>query len=270
MNLFICPICSDKTQTYELLVKENNTLRCSQNHCFDFAKEGYVNLLLVQNKKSKQPGDSPEMIQARREFLNAGHYECLAQALHKTLESQLNKDTVVLDLGCGEGYYTRYIQNRKPFTLYGIDISKTAIRYAAKQNNIASYAVANAFNLPFANNSVDIVLQIYAYGKPEEIKRVLKPNGRYIIVSPATNHLLELKERIYDKVQTHKASEIPKDFEVIEIQKISETIIPDTKARTNLLKMTPFYWATTEYKKNNLLSAEPFEITLDFTISHYK
>lgn len=268
MNLFICPLCAEPLSQEPAC--SNHPLRCVNNHCFDIAKEGYVNLLPVQKKKSKEPGDSPEMIQARRAFLNAGFYTVLAQGVLELLAEQLEPDMSILDLGCGEGYYTRYLHQKLSeqggFELYGIDISKTAIRYAAKQYPAASYAVANAFELPFADGSIDKVLQIYAYGNPQEISRVLKPEGEYIIVSPNENHLLELKQRIYDKVNTHELPEPPEGFEAVSTQRISDTITPDTSARANLLKMTPFYWAAVKEKQEKIEQAEPFSISLDFTI----
>lgn len=99
---FSCPLC------HQPLSREKNSYICPQRHQFDMAKEGYVNLLPVQHKRSRDPGDSAEMIQARRAFLDAGHYQPLRDAIVAQLRERLDeKATAVLDIGCGEGYYTR-------------------------------------------------------------------------------------------------------------------------------------------------------------------
>lgn len=268
MNLFHCPLC--QSAFVQADDDAQNILRCENNHSFDRAKEGYVNLLPVQKKKSKTPGDSAEMILARREFLNQGHYQSLASGLLDVFSEECANAKHMLDLGCGEGYYTRYLQSHwkqeNAFELYGIDISKPAIRSAAKQNSKGHYAVANAFELPFGDGMFDAVLQVYAYGNPAEVSRVLNDKGLYIIVSPHENHLIELKERIYDNAKTHDLPDIPDGFVLQSERRITDTIMPSKDARNNLLKMTPFYWAAVKEKQERIQQEAPFSITLDFYV----
>ncbi|MAA63070.1 MAG: rRNA (guanine-N1)-methyltransferase, partial [Idiomarina sp.] len=111
--------------------------RCENGHSYDVAKQGYVNLLPVQNKRSKDPGDSKAMVQARREFLDQGYYQPLAQVLADTVFAQ--GEQAVLDAGCGEGYYLRYLveqaeQNGTDLCMAALDISKWAVQAAAKRD----------------------------------------------------------------------------------------------------------------------------------------
>ncbi|WP_396424548.1 hypothetical protein LLNCDO702_07280 [Lactococcus lactis subsp. lactis] len=123
-----CPVCS------HLLIKEQNTYKCENNHTFDLAKEGYLNLLLNAKKTS---GDSKEMMAARRDFLAKGYYEKLSDRVNQRLKKSHLTDQAILDIGCGEGYYLSRCQKEiapKASNFYGMDISKLGIRMAAKKN----------------------------------------------------------------------------------------------------------------------------------------
>src|SRR5690606_39275610 len=126
MNLLMCPVCR------EALALEGKTWRCkSNNHSYDIAKQGYVNLHVVQHKHSKNPGDTPESVQARRSFLSAGFYAPLQQAVvAKIRELRIEN---LLDIGCGEGYYTNAME-AEAIQVVGVDIAKTAVQVAAKLN----------------------------------------------------------------------------------------------------------------------------------------
>lgn len=142
-----CPLCH---QALQLSVQQ---WRCSNNHQFDCAKEGYVNLMPVQHKGSKQPGDSTEMMQARRAFLDAGYYQPLQQRVCELLDAALPLDaTMLLDIGCGEGYYTAAVADRlnrqRQMAVFGLDVAKVAVRYGAKRYQQVNFCVASSHRLP--------------------------------------------------------------------------------------------------------------------------
>ena len=147
---FSCPLC------HQPLSREKNSYICPQRHQFDMAKEGYVNLLPVQHKRSRDPGDSAEMMQARRAFLDAGHYQPLRDAIVAQLRERLDdKATAVLDIGCGEGYYTHAFADALPeITTFGLDVSKVAIKAAAKRYPQVTFCVASSHRLPFSDTDV--------------------------------------------------------------------------------------------------------------------
>ena len=194
--MWICPICQQP------LSPVPHGLACAARHQFDRAREGYVNLLPVQQKKSKNPGDNPAMIDARRRFLHAGHYQPLATTISQLLP--IHGKDVLLDIGCGEGYYSQFILQQHPeLQLIGIDISKAAIKAAAKQCSAQQWAVASAYQLPLPDGVVDAVLRVYAPSLDSELCRVLKPAGHVVTVTPAPEHLLQFKQRVYTEVRLH-------------------------------------------------------------------
>ncbi len=198
---FSCPLCHAR------LTRSEKSYACPQGHQFDMAKEGYVNLLPVQHKRSRDQGDSSEMMQARLAFLDAGHYQPLREAVAQLLEDNLTDSAAgVLDIGCGEGYYTaRFAQvaQEKGAQTFGLDVSKVAIRAAAKRYSGVTFCVASSHRLPFDNASMDAVIRIYAPCKAQELARVIKPGGWVITVTPGPRHLMELKGLIYDDVRLH-------------------------------------------------------------------
>ncbi|MGL5243402.1 MAG: 23S rRNA (guanine(745)-N(1))-methyltransferase, partial [Kluyvera ascorbata] len=191
---YSCPLC------HAPLTRSGNSYLCPQHHQFDRAKEGYVNLLPVQHKRSRDPGDSAEMMQARRAFLDAGHYQPLRDAVCDKLRMIAPRQ--VLDIGCGEGYYTHAFAAEAQET-WGLDVSKTAVRYGAKRYPQVNFCVASSQRLPFADGCMDAVIRIYAPCNPLELKRVVKPGGWVITVTPGPRHLVELKGLIYSEVQLH-------------------------------------------------------------------
>lgn len=194
--MYLCPLCQQP------LNLTGAQYQCSNRHSFDVAREGYVNLLPVQQKNSKDPGDNKDMMQARRDFLHAGWYAPLAQRVSQTLAEV--KPGTVLDLGCGEGYYSSKLKQALPQAqLYGVDISKAAIKFAAKANRDIQFSVASAYQLPFANNSFDAIVRIYAPSKAEELQRLVKAAGHLLTVTPGPAHLVQIKQAVYDDVRLH-------------------------------------------------------------------
>lgn len=260
---FYCPLCAAPLSRFD------NTLKCDQNHSFDYAKEGYVNLLPVQQKKSLQPGDDKAMVLARRAFLQTGAYDFLQKNLVDTI-NKLSPKTIV-DLGCGEGYYTDAVQTGTGAQTYGIDISKAAVKYAAKRNKNVHYAVATNAHLPFADQQIDLIANVFAPLVGKECQRILAKQGCIVSVAPGPDHLIELKQAIYSTPERHTSPTPPQGFEVAEQHNISAKISLSSGASvSDLLTMTPFGWKISDFAKQKILANLPFSVTLDFVISQFK
>ncbi|MEC6815398.1 23S rRNA (guanine(745)-N(1))-methyltransferase [Photobacterium toruni] len=270
-----CPLCH-----LPLIMNANNasstSYRCSNNHQFDQAKEGYVNLMPVHHKSSKNPGDNKEMMQARRLFLNTDHYQPLRNAVMAQLRHYLPTDaTELLDIGCGEGYYTsEFVQLRQQFpdiTIHGLDISKVAVKYAAKRYHDCDFCVASSHRLPFADHFLDGVVRIYAPCKGEELNRAIKSGGILVAVTPAPRHLYQLKELIYNGVNLHDVPvENIEGFELVADEQLHYDMTLSGEEATALMQMTPFAWKTSEQVWQQLAQAQNFGCEADFAIRVYR
>jgi 23S rRNA (guanine745-N1)-methyltransferase len=264
-----CPLCQHE------LFFANNQYRCENNHQFDNAKEGYVNLMPVHHKRSKNPGDNKEMMQARRAFLEAGHYQPMQQQVADLCESYITEDnSSLLDIGCGEGYYTSKIAeqlNDKNTAVFGLDISKVAIKYAAKRYLNCQFSVASSHRLPFSDQSLNGIVRIYAPCKAEELSRTIKNSGHLFTVTPASHHLYQLREGVYGDVRLHdEASEEITGFELIEEKKLTYNMQLNGLEALHLLDMTPFAWKATAEYKSELKEKALFDCKADFMIRVYK
>lgn len=261
-----CPLC------HQLLTLTDRQWRCPQNHQFDHAKEGYVNLMPVQHKRSKQPGDSPEMMVSRRQFLDAGHYQPLRDQVAQLLDEILPvAASTLLDIGCGEGYYTAEVARRlsvpRNIEVFGLDVAKVAIRNAAKRYRNVDFCVASSHRLPFGDQSLDAVLRIYAPCKAEELYRAVKPGGVVLTVAPGPRHLYQLKAMIYSAVQLHdELDERLAGFERIDQQTLAYPMTLSGAEAFDLLQMTPFAWRASEEVKAALLAETAFSCETDFVI----
>ena len=186
--------------------------RCMAGHSFDIAREGYCNLLVVQHKASRDPGDSKDMVAARRRFLEAGHFAPIAERMFNTVRDCVLAATGgvfnIVDAGCGEGYYLDRLSqlavaNPEPGTLglAGIDVSKWAVKAATRRKTPVTWLVANSRTPPFLAGSVDLVLCLFGFPVWEGFKKIQKPGGHVLLVDPAADHLLELREIIYPTVR---------------------------------------------------------------------
>ena len=271
----ICPYCQN-----QLLATSNKNYACELNHSFDVSKEGYINLLPVNQKKSKSPGDNEMMISARRNFLELGFYDPLIEHIKTIIKEDFtfnNNHFVALDAGCGEGYYSERVMNKIPGVtsqIVGTDISKYAVKNAAKKYKDNFYFVSSVFNLPVATEGIDLILSIFSPLQPEEFKRILTKDGYVIVVSPGENHLKELAELIYDNFREHENNVIEKMTPSLEYQttkKATFTIhITDVESLLILLKMTPYYWSTSKENLAKIESCNDINITCDFNISIFK
>ncbi|WED20949.1 23S rRNA (guanine(745)-N(1))-methyltransferase [Vibrio sp. JC009] len=263
-----CPLC------HQSLNLQKNSFRCENNHQFDVAKEGYVNLMPANQKRSKNPGDSTEMMQARRAFLNSGHYDKLANRVAEICSKYSNGS--LLDIGCGEGYYTQKVCQQlsgkvSDAQVYGLDIAKVAVRYASKRYPDCHFSVASSHRLPFEDSSLDTILRIYAPCKAEELSRCIKEGGFVVTVTPAARHLYELRDRIYDGVRLHdESAESIEGFTLVNEEKLNYLMNLTGPEAADLLQMTPFAWKATPKFKAELTSAKEFPCEADFMIRVYQ
>ncbi|PCH59402.1 MAG: rRNA (guanine-N1)-methyltransferase [SAR86 cluster bacterium] len=249
--MWICPACQQPL----VLLEHQSSWQCENKHSYDVAKQGYVNLLLANHKSSKSPGDSKLMINARNAFLGKGYYRPLVDALAaivgefiKSISPSPNSFNL-FDAGCGEGYYLRQLnqslKDGKFVVNYaGSDISKAAISLAARQSQEGQYAVASNFNLPLADNSQQVFLQIFTPVSEAQVHRVLSSEGLWLQVTPGAKHLQELKQQLYDTPQEHQLDDKLADgFKLGFHREVNFKIhLEDFESREQLLKMTPFYW----------------------------
>ena len=266
MSSFICPVCKCEISLFE------RTYKCNNNHCFDLSKDGYVNLLMSQQSSSKRHGDDKLMVKARRDFLEKGFYNDLRQSLCETLKDALPDDSIIVDVGCGEGYYTSEISKVNDFKIFGIDISKDALKYASKSVKNSSFAVASAFSLPFAENSADCVLSVFAPSAYEEFYRVLKSDGKLIKAIPLEEHLWELKCALYKEPYKNKPEKRNDElFKLVSQKEIKYKInLTEKEDIENLFKMTPYYYKTGREDAERLLSLPSLETTVHFGVEVYE
>jgi 23S rRNA (guanine745-N1)-methyltransferase len=241
-------------------------LSCVNGHRFDRAREGYVNLLPVQHKRSKNPGDNSEMVRGRRALHQAQLYRPLAEALCDLVETCTDVSTL-LDIGCGEGYYDGMLSARLPeLSVYGVDIAKTAVRLAARDYPCHDYAVASSRNLPVMTSSIDLGMCIFSPVNDSEVARAVRPNGYYLEVGPAAKHLWELKTALYEQPREHSLLRraIPGGALLQEGECHYEKQLTQTELQA-VLAATPFAFRGHREKREGLLEQSDFVITLGFS-----
>ena len=261
MNLLMCPVCR------EALSLSSKTWRCVNNHSYDVAKQGYVNLHVVQHKHSKNPGDTPESVQARRTFLSAGYYAPLQQAVvDKIRELRIEN---LLDIGCGEGYYTDAMQ-KEVLQCVGVDIAKNAVQVAAKLNQAVTWVVGTGATLPVLDDSVDLCTSLFSPIPQEEILRVLKPKAYLMIVTPAPEHLYAMREGLFDEVKPHEphkfVEQLETHFELIERPIVESIFSLEQDQLKNLIAMTPYAYKAKPEKRQALEQQEKIELKASFQI----
>lgn len=229
------------------LVFEAPSWRCPSGHCFDTASQGYINLLPVQNKRSRDPGDSKEMVAARRRYLESGVYEPIAAGVWRALMDGLEGEApyACLDAGCGEGYYPRYLRQQDKegqLALIGLDISKWAAMAAARSSPDIRWLVGSNAQLPVPDGSLDALLCMFGFAVPEEFLRALKSGGIWVQVEAGSDHLLELRRIIYPTLKADKdvGQEPAAGFSLEACERIRCEISLTSQAQiADLLLMTP-------------------------------
>lgn len=214
------------------------------------------------------------MVQSRRRFLNHHHYDLLPNKLSELLENHFAGHAFsLLDVGCGEGYYSHYIKQRIPdCKMWGLDISKPAIVAAAKRYSDISFSVGSSYRLAIMDNSVDAVLKVYAPADEREIERVLVPGGLYISVVPGAAHLFGLKKLIYDTPREHDDEvPVPEGFELIERVILQDNLhLQENQDIADLLAMTPYYWHLPESRQQEISLLAELHTEIHFVLNIYK
>ena len=253
--LIKCPVCGAALQTDA----SGRSLRCGgagKSHCFDIASGGYVNL--ISGRASG--GDSKEAVRARTAFLEKDHYAPIGDAVIDALRDvgHLTENALVVDAGCGDGYYLNRTLRILGCCGLGFDLSKFAVDHAAKsakRDGLAEksfYAVSSVFELPLADESADAIINLFAPCVETEYCRVLKVGGVLVVVGAGEEHLYELKQAVYDEVYLNDTrADLPSNMELVERRRVDFNVSLTTHEEIeSLFSMTPYYYRT---------SAEGFE-----------
>lgn len=260
-----CPLCQQN------LTLADKSFTCINNHSFDQAKQGYVNLLPVQFKHSKAPGDNKNMVLARRAFLDKGYYQPLVDKMLTLYQQYAMIDGPVLDAGCGEGFYSHQHKTAAN-QVYGVDIAKETIKIAAKRHQNCHFSVGTLSKLSFADNYFTWLTSVYAPILEAEFTRVLAQGAYLLTVTPAQQHLYELKDLIYRKANEHDVTNPPiNDLLLIIEERLTYPMIFDNSDDVlNLLAMTPFAFKASSDVIEQLKKTKQFICQADFILRLYR
>lgn len=254
-----CPICR------EPLSLVGNGLACSNRHSFDRARQGYYNLLPVQHKNSRDPGDNQAMVEARRRFLDGGHYAPLARRLAELAAERGPRSW--LDIGCGEGYYTSQLAAALPDSqAYGLDISRDAVRQACKRSRNVTWLVASMARIPLADASCALLTSVFSPLDWQEAYRLLPVGGGLLRMGPTRQHLFELRQRLYDEVRPYDDEKhlqlIPQGMQLSDTHTLEYRLaLPQAEDRADLLAMTPHGWRASAERRAAVI-ASPLEVVV--------
>ena len=272
MSFFRCPLCSAP------LIRGDHTYTCPGGHSFDRAAAGYVHLLPGNRKHSRNPGDDQAMVAARSAFLEKGYYAPLREALC-ALALEDTEDLpapALLDSGCGEGYYTQGLwqalsqAGRSPEAA-GVDLSKFALRRAARRVKGGEFAVASVYRLPVADGRADLLLDVFAPLCPEEFARVVRPGGCFYYVVPSAKHLWEMKQILYSHPYENpvRREDYP-GFQWREAVPLRFSIRLDCPEDIMaLFGMTPYAWKTPKDGVKRLSALTALDVQIGFDIHVY-
>ena len=260
------------------LRRSDASWRCSVGHCFDAASQGYTNLLPVQNKRSRDPGDSKEMVAARRRFLESGAYQPIAAAVSQAVLADLPSGSLAcLDAGCGEGYYLRQLADaaersseQQTLALLGLDISKWAVISAAKRDKRSNWIVGSNANLPVPTAALDRVLCMFGFPVYAEFARVLKTGGLLLQVDAGPDHLRELRETIYPTLKAERTTPtaIPDGFTPDTTESIRYSLDLVGQAQiADLLAMTPHLYRATAEGRAKAAALTALTVTVDVRLN---
>lgn len=270
--MLICPRCGER------LARAEKAFRCGKGHSYDIAKEGYVNLLLANQKASVSPGDTKGMAAARRAFLDKGHYAPLSDQIISLVSEEVRGNETarvgILDAGCGEGYYLHRLLEALPpgSDGYGLDISKEAVRRGAAKYKDSQFLVASVHqSLPFAPSSLDVVLNVFAPRNPAEFARVLRPGGRALVVVPGEGHLAALHDALaLPRIDGDKERRAVADFGGAFSPGHRETIryrrVLPPEDVLHLIQMTPTFWHLSDEARAGMNGLPSLDIEFAFTL----
>lgn len=270
-NNLACPLDGAPFGPYD------KQLRCPNGHCFDEARQGYMHLLPVQHKKSREPGDSKAMIEARSRFLEAGFYAPISEHLNALALSYLPAvpHLCVVDAGCGEGYYlARFAEDllarghADSTSIIGLDIAKPAVLAATKRNRLITWLVASNKNPALLPATVDLIFCMFGFPDFPAFQRILRPGGIVILVDAGAEHLLQLREVIYPEVRKAPPPSLEKaqqaGFELLETQTLNYRINASMREHiADLLLMTPHLFRATHAGKQAAAQLQSIDLTVD-------
>jgi len=271
----MCPVCRHP------LERRGPCWACDLRHSFDIAREGYVNLLLAHQRKSTQPGDDRDAVRGRRAFLQAGHFDGLAARICEEVASQLTgrsgAELRILDAGCGEGYYLRRLDQQLPSQVgsvcscWGVDISRPAVSLASRADRQGQYAVASSFRLPVLAAAVDLAYVVFAPLDAAELQRVLRPDGRLLVVAPGPGHLRSLHQLVYDSPRDHpEQPTVPSGFRLLSQTRLAHALeLHEPGDVQALIAMTPYRWHVSAAMGEQLAALDRLDTEADFIIAVY-
>ena len=269
--LFTCPVCGAD------LSRRENSAVCAAGHSFDLARQGYLHLLLPNQMHSKIPGDSKQMVDARRRFLEGGHYEIFAEALcrlgEEIYQSRAEGEFLLADAGCGEGYYTGRLRKSLPQgQIAGFDISKFAVKAAAGKYKSVQFAVASIFAIPMPDNQMDLVTDVFAPIVDREFRRILKPGGFFLAAVPSRRHLFGMKQVLYQAPYENEEKDTSYEgFRFVDrIPVRGELRLTSRQDIWDLFSMTPYYWKTDIAGGQRLRELEQLETEIGFDFLLYQ
>ena len=272
LNRLVCPKCR---AGLELACGEKSLIcntTAGKRHCFDISADGYVNFAL----SDAGSGDSKDAVRARTAFLDSGAYERISDELCELVIKHAPGGSLVVDAGCGEGYYSYRIAERG-IPVFGVDISKNAIAHAAKRAKKgalknAFFAVASVFSIPVADASVGAVVNVFAPCAEAEYSRALEEGGVLIVAHAGADHLMGLKRAIYDNVYQNDArADLPEGLELIEEKRLRYDIsLTSNELIMALFSMTPYYWRTSQGDKEKLVGLDRLDTEIDIIFSVYR
>ncbi len=269
ISALCCPICGGEMQ------KEGKTLRCSSGHCYDYAKSGYINLLMSQ--RGTLHGDDKPQVRARTAFLSGGYYRPLLDTVVSSSLPHLPSSPMIFDGGCGEGWYTEELfkalknEGLSPKCV-GVDISKDALAVAAKRDINAEFAVASLYHIPLKDRWADLIINVFAPDCIEEFSRILKPGAVYVKAIPLEDHLLELKQAVYNDVYENEVV-IPEyeGFRLLSNTVLRQTLhLPNNETIRNLFSMTPYARKTSPSDREKLDALSQLDTTASFSVLLYQ
>ena len=241
-----------------------------RRHCFDFSADGYLSL------PGQSGGDSKAAVAARTGFLSKDYYLRAAEAVCAAVEKYAPVSPVIIDAGCGEGYYTSKLAELSDMTV-GFDLSKFACSAASKSAKRAGignilYSTASVFSLPVKSESADVVVNIFAPCAEDEYSRILKDGGYLFVVGAGKDHLMGLKRALYDDVyENGERADLPQKMSLVD--KISASYTVKVEGQSDiaaLFSMTPYYWRTSESDKDKLSGLDVLLTEVEFEINIYK
>lgn len=256
-----------------------NTWQCVSGHCFDISSQGYVHLLPVQKKRSRDPGDSKDMVASRRRFLSTGAYDPIARAAGQMVLKDVPAGATLscLDAGCGEGHYLRSLAaSAGPDTrlaLAGLDISKWAVQAAARRDKQMMWLVGSNANLPIQSASLDWILCMFGFPVYAEFARVLKPGGQLLQVDAGARHLQELREIIYPAIKAERkdGETEPPGFERVESDILNYSVpLPNAEQVSDLLTMTPHLYRASAEGLAKARALTRLTITVDVRLTRFR